>query len=142
MLESTLCQVMVRGFGTPTNPHVSSWAAAGLQELVLHDNQLRQAPDLGAFGALQRLELSYNELRSLAPLAALAAPGLAELFAASNKLPGIEAVAGRSALRLLELGCNRIRDLRGLERLPALEQVHGVRDRVRDQGSGAWAAAL
>ena len=117
-------------------PNRKKWsrAGAGLQELVLHDNQLRQAPELGAFGGLQRLELSYNELRSLAPLAALAAPGLAELFAASNKLPGIEAVAGRPALRLLELGCNRIRDLHGLERLPALEQVHGIRDRVRVRG--------
>ena len=91
---------------------------------MLHDNQLSQAPDLAAFGQLQRLELSYNELRSLAPLTSLGAPGLCELFAASNKLPGIEAVAGRTALRLLELGCNRIRELRGLDRLPSLEQVH------------------
>ncbi|KAK9843784.1 hypothetical protein WJX81_006222 [Elliptochloris bilobata] len=94
----------------------------GLQELVLHDNQLKQAPDLAGFGALARLELSYNELRSLAPLASLAASGLRELFAASNKLPAIEAVAGRTALRLLELGFNRIRELRGLEGLPSLEQ--------------------
>lgn len=122
---------------------------AGLQELVLHDNQLKQArpcaaqavqllrcqrqcwclfdlvhtptswpqlctpesacqgaltfcirnklfwagqvPDLRAFGQLRQLELSYNELRTLAPLSSLAAPGLEELLAASNKLTCIEA---------------------------------------------------
>ena len=50
-----------------------------------------QVPELRNFGQLQRLELSYNELRSLAPLSALASPALEELFAASNKLPCIEA---------------------------------------------------
>jgi len=50
-----------------------------------------QVPELRDFVQLQRLELSYNELRSLAPLSALASPALEELFAASNKLPCIEA---------------------------------------------------
>lgn len=45
-----------------------------------------QVPDLSAFTALRHLELSYNAIRSLAPLAACGATGLQELYAASNKI--------------------------------------------------------
>ena len=49
-------------------------------------------PDLSAFTALRHLELSYNTIRSLAPLAACPAAGLQELYAASNKISEVRAL--------------------------------------------------
>ena len=54
---------------------------------------LPQVPDLHAFTALRLLELSYNEIRSLAPLAALLAPQLSQLYVAANKVTRIEGVS-------------------------------------------------
>lgn len=71
-----------------------------LEELELRDNQFTEVPDLAAFTALRYLELSYNEIRSLTPLASLAAPHLTELYAASNKVTRIEGISqltGRKA---------------------------------------------
>lgn len=48
-------------------------------------------PDLSAFTALRHLELSYNAIRSLAPLSACGATGLQELYAASNKITEVRA---------------------------------------------------
>ena len=57
-----------------------------LTELVLQDNRLSSVPDLGALAALQRLELSYNEIKSLAPLTSLRSATLSALYAASNRI--------------------------------------------------------
>ena len=57
-----------------------------------------QVPELRAFSALRCLELSYNEIRSLAPLASLPGTALTELYAASNKvaaIAGLEHLTGR-----------------------------------------------
>ena len=47
---------------------------------------LLQVLNLSAFTALRHLELSYNAIRSLAPLATCGAAHLEELYAASNKI--------------------------------------------------------
>lgn len=52
-----------------------------------------QIPDLSAFTNLRMLELSYNEIRSLAPLASLTAGQLTELYVASNKVTKIEGIS-------------------------------------------------
>lgn len=80
-----------------------------LKELELRDNQFKEVPDLACFTNLRHLELSYNEIRSLAPLASLIAPQLNELYAASNKITAIEGITQLAGLTLLELGSNRIR---------------------------------
>ena len=49
-----------------------------------------QLPSLASFTVLQRLELSYNGLRTLAPVAQGGLGCLRELYAASNKLTGLE----------------------------------------------------
>ena len=57
-------------------------------------------PDLSAFTALRHLELSYNGIRSLAPLTGCGASGLHELYAASNKISEVRhrlGVQGRSS---------------------------------------------
>ena len=80
----------------------------------LHDNKLTTAPDLSPFTSLRRLELSYNEIRSLAPLSGETTnpgPGVAleELYVASNKVSKIEGLEEFKKLQILELGSNRLR---------------------------------
>lgn len=88
----------------------------GLLELVLYDNNISQVwkicnkhaspseedcltttartmlqlPDLSAFASLEKLDLSINHLRSMAPLSTLQVPQLQELYLTSNKLSIIE----------------------------------------------------
>lgn len=57
-----------------------------LTELILQDNRLTALPQLGEFVSLERLELSYNQIKSLSPLSALQMSPLQSLYAASNRL--------------------------------------------------------
>lgn len=91
-----------------------SLSAALLEELVFHDNKLTAVPNFSSFTSLRRLELSYNEIRSLAPLASeTTSPGpgeaLEELYVAANKISKIEGLEEFTRLRVLELGSNRLR---------------------------------
>lgn len=54
------------------------------------------------------------QVRSLAPLSALASTQLQELFVACNKITAIESLDRFTNLRTLELGGNRIRALEGM----------------------------
>jgi hypothetical protein len=68
---------------------ISAWAV--MQELVLHDNQLEAIPVLPSFTSLRRFEVSYNHIRSLAPMGVLGSDlTLHEFYAASNKIVLIE----------------------------------------------------
>jgi len=68
-------------------------SAPRLRDLELRDNALAELPPLSAgFGALERLDASYNQVRSALPLRALApAAGstLRELYMASNKIAAL-----------------------------------------------------
>jgi hypothetical protein len=87
-----------------------------------------QVPELRDFVQLQRLELSYNELRSLAPLSALASPALEELFAASNKLPCIEARPRMEWRSICRASCNHNAIIRFVLTLsPTAVHVMGVK---------------
>ena len=68
-----------------------------LTELILQDNRLSTIPDLSALIALQRLEVSYNGIKTLAPLTSLEGANLSALFAASNKISSVS-----PAVRLAE----------------------------------------
>lgn len=52
-----------------------------------------QLPHLGAFASLEKLDLSVNQLRSMAPLSTLQAPHLREMYLTSNKLSSIEVLS-------------------------------------------------
>ena len=97
-------------------------ACATLTALVLRDNMLKEVPPLAAMAQLRHLDVSYNEIRSTAPLAEAPAC-LEELFLARNKIRTIEGVASRERLRILELGSNRLRTMAGLENLSALVEL-------------------
>lgn len=49
-----------------------------------------QLPSLAVFSALQRLDVSFNQFRSLQPCTSLPGEALTELYAASNKISKIE----------------------------------------------------
>ena len=97
-------------------------ACAGITTLVLRDNLLSECPPLDALRHLTHLDISYNGIRSLEPLAR-APPCLAELYAAKNKIRRAEGIANRASLRVLELGSNRLRTMEGMEGLGALEEL-------------------
>jgi protein phosphatase 1 regulatory subunit 7 len=76
-------------------------SAPRLRDLEIRDNALTDAPRLDAgFIALTRLDLSYNEIRSVAPVEALgeAAGGtLRELYLANNKIAALVVGQGAAA---------------------------------------------
>lgn len=64
----------------------------------MHDGLLGtncQVPDVAPLTALRRLELSYNGIKSLAPLSALKGLHLSDLYAASNRVTSVR-IARRS----------------------------------------------
>eukprot|EP00878_Enallax_costatus_P022925 GHUV01024363.1.p1 GENE.GHUV01024363.1~~GHUV01024363.1.p1 ORF type:complete len:325 (+),score=74.04 GHUV01024363.1:307-1281(+) len=99
-----------------------------LEDLEVRDNLLTEIPSLSSFSALTRLEFSYNQIRSLAPLTSLTAdpttaPPLVELYCAANKVSSIEGISGFAGLTVLELGSNRIRNIEGLESQASLVEL-------------------
>lgn len=107
-------------------------SAAELRHLELRDNQFTAVPSLEAFTSLTYLELSYNDIRHMAPLASLRAPHLEELYVANNKVTAIESVSQLTSLQVLELGSNRIRVIEGLDTLQNLRELWLGRNRITE----------
>eukprot|EP01025_Chloroclados_australasicus_P007402 TRINITY_DN12376_c0_g1_i2.p1 TRINITY_DN12376_c0_g1~~TRINITY_DN12376_c0_g1_i2.p1 ORF type:complete len:306 (-),score=30.21 TRINITY_DN12376_c0_g1_i2:56-850(-) len=101
-----------------------------LEELILHDNALTIIPHLEGFLVINRLEFSYNEIRSLAPLKSLIAPSLKELYVANNKVSKIESLDGFQNLEVLELGSNRISTIENTDNLKMLKELWLGRNRI------------
>lgn len=75
------------------------------------------------YGALTKLDFSYNQLRHVTGLDSLA-PTLKELYLVENKLKVVEGLDKLVNLELLELGGNRLRKIdTGLENLVNLRQL-------------------
>jgi Leucine-rich repeat (LRR) protein len=53
------------------------------------DCQCTQVPDLAPLTALRRLELSYNDIKSLRPLTSLSGQHLSDLYVASNNVSSV-----------------------------------------------------
>ena len=83
-----------------------------LTKLELYDNQVEDVSHLDALVKLTVLDLSFNAIRSMAPVAAC--PLLEELYLAQNKLKVIEGIHDMVHLRCLDLGANRIRTMAGV----------------------------
>lgn len=89
-----------------------------------------------AFARLRKLDLSYNQIATVAGLDDLAGT-LEELYLVENKLKKVEGLAALTNLRLLELGGNQIRDVStGLETLVNLEQLWLGKNKIDTIGSG------
>ncbi|CAI5498939.1 unnamed protein product [Closterium sp. Naga37s-1] len=102
------------------------------KELVLRDNLLKKVPLVSPLTALSLLDLSYNHIHGMAPLASSALPALRELYLANNRIGHIEALEGFTQLRLLELGSNKIREMENLSHLSALEELWVGRNKIRE----------
>jgi len=94
-----------------------------LTKLELYDNQIEEISHLKSLTRITILDLSYNAIRSMAPVACC--PLLEELYLAQNKLKVIEGVTGLVHLRCLDLGANRLRSMggAGLETLASLQSL-------------------
>ncbi|CAI6008967.1 unnamed protein product, partial [Closterium sp. NIES-65] len=101
-------------------------------ELVLRDNLLKKVPLVSPLTALSLLDLSYNHIHAMAPLAASALPALRELYLANNRIGHMEALEGFTQLRLLELGSNKIREMENVSQLSALEELWVGRNKMRE----------
>ncbi len=107
-------------------------SAATLRHVELRDNQFTTAPIVTNFTSLTYLELSYNEIRGLEPLADLCAPDIKQLYAAQNKISAIQSVSQLTSLEILELGSNRIRVIENLDTLTNLKELWLGRNRIAE----------
>lgn len=110
---------------------IGQLASAGqLNELILQDNRLTAVPQLGAFLSLQRLELSYNQIKSLTPLSYLEQSPLQSLYVASNKITEADGIQRLTHLTQLDLGCNRLRTCSPVANLINLKELWLGRNRL------------
>lgn len=79
-----------------------------LEKLELYDNHVEEIKNIDSLGQLKVLDLSFNAIREMVPLAGCC-PLLQELYIAQNKLRKIEGLEGLTELTTLDLGANRIR---------------------------------
>lgn len=84
-----------------------------LEKLELYDNQIERVSHIEQLSGLRILDLSFNAIREMVPLAPYL-PHLEELYMAQNKLKEIAGLEGLTQLRVLDLGANRIREIVGL----------------------------
>lgn len=95
-----------------------------LEELDLYMNSITSIPT-DAFKQnrnLSKIDLSFNELRSIANFPCENCVALEELYLIGNKIKVIAPISIPS-LKLLELGDNRIRVMENLDALPSLESL-------------------
>ena len=104
-------------------------SADGIVEIVLYDNQIKKVPKLDAYKTVQKVDISYNKIRSMQP-AEHVSTSVEELYLAANKISVIEGVDRLCNLNLLELGSNRIRKMQNLERLVNLRELWLGRNKI------------
>lgn len=90
-----------------------------LETLELYDNMVQSLDEESLKGCgrttLRILDMSYNAIRSMAPVQYCNGETLTELYLANNKLKEISGVKHLNNLRKLDLGANKIRVLNGSE---------------------------
>ena len=105
-------------------------SAAVLSELVLYDNLIKRMPSLENYRALEKLDVSYNKIRSMEPVEQVST-SVEHLYLAANKIS--EVTGGLSKLvnlTLLELGSNRIRKMQHFEALANLQELWLGRNKI------------
>lgn len=86
-----------------------------LKELDLYDNEITIIPEeINLLGNLEKLDLSFNKIKSLKPLDGKRLNSLRELYLVSNKIKKMIDFGDFEKLEILELGSNRIRKIKGL----------------------------
>ena len=140
---------------------VSTGELAGLAVLGARNRGIRDLAGLEAATGLKELDLGFNPLADLRPLAALPAlqslnldgaaldPGplaaltrLRRLSVRHNLLDDLQALAALTALTALDIGDNHIGDLGPLAGLTRLETLRADRNRIEDLWPLAGLASL
>jgi len=80
-----------------------------LEHLELYQNLVKRIENISHLSKLTTLDLSFNKIRNLQPLASCVFDQLDQLYLSNNKLDVIEGVFHFSKLTMLELGSNRFR---------------------------------
>ena len=104
--------------------------AVGLKQLDLGFNALSDLHPLAGLSRLKTLRLGSNRLAELYPLSGL--EGLSELDLTANAVEDLSALASLDALRRLDLRGTAVGDLRPLRALPSLVWVHVGGSRLED----------
>ena len=61
-------------------------AQEGIVEVVLYDNLIKRLPNLSKCKSLQKLDVSYNQLRSMLPVSHIHSDNIRVLYLACNKV--------------------------------------------------------
>uniref|UniRef100_A0A7S1PG35 Protein phosphatase 1 regulatory subunit 7 n=1 Tax=Percolomonas cosmopolitus TaxID=63605 RepID=A0A7S1PG35_9EUKA len=87
-----------------------------LKILDLYDNEIDFIPtELNELKSLEKLDLSFNKIRSIKPLDGRKLVNLRQLYLVNNKIKKMIDFSHFQKMHLLEMGANRIREIRGLE---------------------------
>lgn len=151
IVDAALRLGIADALGKAAGAGVSVAELAGLETLVLRDRGIRDLSGLEGARSLRTLDLAFNPLRDLGPLARLEAleslnldgaapdpwalpplPGLSRLSLRRNGIEDLWALAGRISLTDLDVGENRIVDLWPLAGLNRLEVLRADGNAVSD----------
>jgi protein phosphatase 1 regulatory subunit 7 len=102
-----------------------------LEKLELYDNQLERVSHIERLSHLRILDLSFNAIREMIPLA-VHVPLLEELYMAQNKLKDIVGLEGLTELRVLDLGANRFREIKGLSTNTKLKSLWLGKNKIEE----------
>lgn len=102
-----------------------------LEKLELYDNQVESISHIHRLQSLRILDLSFNAIREIIPLAEHV-PLLEELYVAQNKLKAIQGLDGLTELRVLDLGANRIRVIEGLSTNTKLKSLWLGKNKIEE----------
>ena len=103
---------------------------AGLQRLLLENNQITDVTPLAALNNLEILGLQSNQITDITPLAALS--NLQWLALRNNQITNANSLAALNNLTTLELSVNPIADITPLAHLANLEELYLWNNQIAD----------
>ncbi|GMI01012.1 hypothetical protein TrST_g5462 [Triparma strigata] len=101
-----------------------------LEQLELYDNQINPLEQLEHMPKLTNLDISFNAIRSMAPVANCKL--LTELYIANNKLTSIEGLEELTLLKTLDVGANRLRSMKGIGNLVNIEHLWMGKNKITE----------
>ena len=149
--DPALGAAVAAALGKAPGEGVSAGELAGLEALEARNTGIRDLAGLEGAASLKELDLGFNPLADLRPLASLPAleslnldgvrpdlqevallAGVKRLSLRHNGIEDLAPLAGLGSLAELDVGDNRIRDLRPLAGLAGLAVLRADRNRIAD----------